>query len=249
MARFLLAIGYSLFSSYLRSKKFDSTTLKPRFLMADNKPDSDKDSTMDSHAQLQAPVNDSRRRLTGAGLGMSVIFTLASRPVLGATCTTASAAASGNLSQHGAPLLCVGRTPAFWKNPQHVAEWLLTPYTQGTCSGGGCSSSPDNWTGGTAFHPLFGGSNFKINNKSLSLNQVMVMNDSSYGVTDPDNLGAHIVAALLNAASGKTDSVMSVTTVIGMWNEWVAKGYFEPNAGVKWSSAQIVTYLKTTMPV
>ena len=224
--------------------------------MADNKPDSDKDSTMDSHAQLQAPVNDSRRRLTGAGLGMSVIFTLASRPVLAATCTTASAAASGNLSQHGAPLICTGRTPGYWKNLQHANEWPA-PYKQGTCNSGGstngaggCSDSPQNWTGGTAFHPLFGGSNFKINNKSLSLNQVMVMNDSSYpGVKDPDNLGSHIVAALLNAASGKTDGVLSVTTVIGMWNEWVAKGYFEPSAGVKWSSAQIVTYLKTTMPL
>ena len=218
--------------------------------MADNKPDSDKDSTMASHAQLQAPVNDSRRRLTGAGLGMSVIFTLASRPVLAATCTTASAAASGNLSQHGAPLICTGRTPGYWKNPQHANAWPA-PYKQGTCtSKGGCSNSPQNWTGGTGFHPLFGGSNYKINNKSLSLNQVMVMNDSSYpGVKDPDNLGSHIVAALLNAASGKTDGVLSVITVIGMWNEWVAQGYFEPSAGAKWSSAQIVTYLKTTMPL
>jgi hypothetical protein len=218
--------------------------------MADNKPDSDKDSTMDSRAQLQAPVNDSRRRLAGAGLGMSVIFTLASRPVLAAGCTSPSAAASGNLSQHGAPLTCTGRTPGYWKNPQHANEWPA-PYAQGTCnSGSGCSSSPQNWTGGTAFHPLFGGSNFKINNKSLSLNQVMVMNNSSYpGVTDPDNLGAHIVAALLNAASGKTDGVLSVTTVIVMWNEWLAKTYFEPSAGVQWNSAQIVTYLKTTMPI
>ena len=61
---------------------------------------------------------------------------------------------------------------------------------------------------------------------SLSLEQVMVMNNSSYpGVKDPDNLGAHIVAALLNAKSGKTPaSILSESAVIGMWNEWVSQG-------------------------
>ena len=82
------------------------------------------------------------------------------------------------------------------------------------------------------------------------MNQVMIMNNNSYaGLTDRDNLGSHIVAALLNAASGKTKGVLSVMGVMGMWNEWVTKGYFEPSAGAKWNSAQIVAYLQTTMTV
>lgn len=199
-------------------------------------------------------VNTSRRRLSGAGLGMSAIFTLASRPVLAAQCTSASSAASGNLSQHGIPPQCSGRTPGYWKVAQHGSEWP-SPYKQGTCNSsskgggdGGCSNSPANWVGGTAFHPELFGTKFMVNNKSLTMNQVMVMNDSSYlGLTDQDNLGAHIVAALLNAASGKTDGVLTVAQVKNMWYECQTKGYFQPIAGVQWSSAQVVLYLQSTM--
>lgn len=221
--------------------------------MSENNIDSYDDPIRPDKPQANAPSNPTRRKLTSVGLGMSAIFTLASRPVLAAQCTSPSAAASGNLSQHGTPVTCTGRTPGYWKQPQHAKAWVA-PYSQGTCSGNsgkgstGCMESPEKWTGGTLFHDVFGGSNFKINNKSLSMNQVMIMNNNSYaGLSDPDNLGSHIVAALLNAASGKTDGVLSAMGVIGMWNEWVMKGYFEPSAGAKWTSAQIVAYLQTTM--
>lgn len=222
--------------------------------MSDNKQHSHTGFAQPAELQPDVPANPGRRKLTSAGLGMSAIFTLASRPVLAAQCTSPSAAASGNLSQHGDAVVCAGRTPGYWKQPQHSKEWVA-PYSQGTCSGGsagkgsiGCMESPERWTGGTLFHDVCGGSNFKVNNKSLSMNQVMIMNNNSYaGLSDPDNLGCHIAAAILNAASGKTDGVLSVMGVIGMWNEWVAKGYFEPSAGAKWNSAQIVAYLQTTM--
>lgn len=217
-----------------------------------NSSGSEKQSLSDS----EVIVNTSRRRLTGAGLGMSAIFTLASRPVLAAQqCTSPSAAASSNLSQHGTPTVCSGRTPGFWKNPQKASEWPL-PYSQGTCANGsngngnsgtsqGCSSSPANWSGGTLFHPLFGGSKFK----TLSLTQVMALNDNDYSdIKDQDNLGAHIAAALLNAAKGFTKGVLDENAVIGMWNEWAVNSHFEPTAGVKWDSAQIVMYLQSTMP-
>lgn len=225
--------------------------------MSDNKLDTHTGSTQPVELQPNAPPSPTRRRLTSVGLGVSAIFTLASRPVLAAQCTSPSAAASGNLSQHGTPLVCIGRTPGYWKNPKKASEWP-TPYSQGTCGGSngkgdkseGCSSSPENWTGGTLFHAVFGGDKFK----KLSLTQVMALNNNSYqNISDIDNLGAHIVAALLNAASEKTAGVLSENAVIGMWNDWVnhggyPNGYFEPTAGVEWKSAQIVAYLKTTMP-
>lgn len=222
--------------------------------MADNKSNPSGPIVQSTPVDSDVSVNISRRRLTGAGLGMSAIFTLASRPVLAAQCTSPSAAASGNLSQHGTPTQCFGRTPGYWKNPQWASEWPA-PYTQGTCSGGngnggnsgaeGCSSSPANWAGGTQFHQVFSGNKFQ----TLSLTQVMAMNNNSYqGISDPHNLGAHIAAALLNAASGKTQGVLDESAVIGMWNEWVSNGHFEPSAGVTWTSAQIVMYLQTTMP-
>lgn len=185
---------------------------------------------------------------------MSAIFTLASRPVLAVQCTSASAAVSGNLSQHGTPTLCTGRTPGYWKVAHHGDEWPSL-YKQGTCNksssgggDGGCANSPGNWVGGTNFHPELYGTKFMAGSKSLSMNQVMVMNDNSYlGITDKDNLGSHIVAALLNATSGKTEGVLTVAQVKNMWQECQIKGYFEPIAGVKWTPAQVVTYLKSTM--
>lgn len=218
--------------------------------MADSPTKLPHTSTPTSDAPTHSPISTSRRRLTGAGLGVSAIFTLASRPVLAAQCTSASSAASGNLSQHGTPTQCTGRTPGYWKNPESRGSGKLWPdgYEQGTCSGGGCSSSPENWVGGTAFHPEFFGSKFKIGDQSLSMNQVMILNNSTYlGITDEHNLGSHIVAALLNAASGKTDGVLTIATVKAMWSECQTKGYFEPMAGVQWTPAQVVAYLKTTM--
>ncbi len=200
-------------------------------------------------------INPSRRRLAGAALGVSVIFTLASRPVLAADqCMSPSGAVSGNLSQHGTPTLCTGRSPGYWKNKGQ--SWP-SPYLPGSCSAGNGCNKPEKWTSGTLFHPLFSGTRFIADldgnpgtpKASLSLMQVMMMNDGSnpWGLTDPDNLGAHIVAALLNAKMGLTP-ILSEMDVIGIWNEWAGKGYFEPTAGVHWSSAQIVAYLKTTMP-
>lgn len=224
------------------------------------------DSRSESLSDTEVTVNTSRRRLTGAGLGMSAIFTLASRPVLAKQCTSASGFESGNLSQHGTPPQCTGRTPGYWKNPQWASEWPA-PYSQGTCvsnngnggngngngnggdfESGGCSNSPENWAGGTAFHPELYGTKFMANNKILTMNQVMVMNDSTYlGITDTHNLGAHIVAALLNAASGKTDGVLTVAQVKNMWQECQQNGYFVPITGVQWTPARVVEYLQSTM--
>jgi hypothetical protein len=118
-----------------------------------------------------------------------------------------------------------------------------------------------NWRNGTLFHPNFALVTNSIGNSfladldgnpttpktSLSMMQVMMMNDGSnpWGLTDPDNLGMHIVAALLNAKKGYTP-ILSELDVINMWNEWASKGYFEPTANVHWNSAQIVQYIVST---
>lgn len=219
--------------------------------MSDRSPDTQDTPPLPTHDEA---IDQSRRKLTGAALGVSAIFTLASRPVLAGQCMSPSAAVSGNLSQHGTPPTCLGRTPGYWKNvTQH-------PWPAGY-SAGSCSHQCNKvwkWSGGTLFHPLFSGSLFKAdldNNNStpktsLSLMQVLMLanGDNPWGLTDPDNLGAHIVAALLNAKAGWSP-VLPETAVINMWNEWASKGYFEPTANVQWNSAQIVTYLKTTMPL
>jgi hypothetical protein len=223
--------------------------------MSDHSPDS-QDTPLE--ATQNGEINSSRRKLTGAALGASAIFTLASRPVLAGVCQSPSAAVSGNLSQHGTPTTCNGLSPGFWK--ERPQSWPL-PYIPGTANnpgtnGNGYKNQVGNWSGGTLFHPFFAGSQFMADidgnpstpKASLSMMQVMIMNDGNnpWGLTDPDNLGMHIVAALLNAKMGYTTGVLSETQVTNMWNEWVSNGYFEPTAGVQWTSAQIVAYIQTT---
>jgi hypothetical protein len=221
--------------------------------MSDHTPDT---ADIQPDATQPAAVDQSRRKLAGAALGVSAILTLASRPVLAGQCVTPSAACSGNLSQHGTPTTCSGKSPGYWK--QHPEQWP-TPYTPGGCSNQ-CNKC-EKWSGGTSFHPIFKLiSNGKCNSfnadfdsnpisapTSLSMMQVMMMNDGSnpWGLSDPDNLGMHIVAALLNAKKGLTP-ILSESDVINMWNEWATKGYFEPTASVHWSSAQIVQYIQGT---
>lgn len=226
--------------------------------MIDRSPDTQD---LPTAARPDEDFSPSRRKLTGAALGVSAVFTLASRPVLAGVCQTPSAAVSGNLSQHGTPTTCSGRSPGYWKT--HPDDWP-PPYTPGTATaptnndsnGNGFTNDPQNWSGGTLFHPTFAGDRFfaVLDNDpttpktSLSMMQVIHMSDGSnpWGLSDPDNLGAHIASALLNAQYGHTTGVLTTTQVINMWSEWVSKGYFEPTAGVNWNSAQIVTYIKST---
>jgi len=211
-------------------------------------------------------VDESRRRFTKSGLAVSgVLLTLASRPSLGGgggggggfACKSPSGFISGNLSQHGTPQTCSGRTPGYWGThggggPQPNA-WP-SPYLPGTCASGTSCNNSSYWSGGTKFSSVFScthngliykdipGTNPK---KQYSMMQVIWLTGSG----DPNQLGAHIVAALLNAASGKTLGVLTEAQVINIFNEWDQKGYFEPTAGVKWYGADIVDYLKSTMPL
>jgi hypothetical protein len=157
------------------------------------------------------PVDHSRRKLTGAALGASAIFTLASRPVWANQCSI-SGMASGNLS---APkVTCHGCTPGYWKECQHLDSWAVTGY------------SPTQ-----SFNQVFGTTRYKdCNGTDYTLLDVLCLNGGRYSCFgskknkpanpggapascttgaafndlggDPvyPNLGFHAVAALLNAA-------------------------------------------------
>lgn len=186
-------------------------------------------------------ADDSRRRFTKSGLAASgVILTLASRPVLGQwACQSPSGFQSGNVSPHGTPPQCHGLTPGYWGTRGN--RWQL-PYDPGTCKSGTNCKGMGDWSNGTLFSAAFNCSGYAAGYDGYSMMQVIWMN----GHQDRYQLGAHIVAALLNAKSGMTP-VLSEQAVKDMFNEWAAKGYYEPTAGVQWSAEDIVTYLKTTM--
>ncbi|MDP2785870.1 MAG: hypothetical protein Q8O38_14960, partial [Sulfurimicrobium sp.] len=197
-------------------------------------------------------VDESRRRFTKSGLAISgVILTLASRPVLGDfVCKSPSGFLSGNVSAHGTPLLCSGLTPGYWGNwggsgPQ--PNMWPSPYLPGEwkkCdrqTGASCTHVSE-WSGGTLFSSVFNCNGNGTIYSSYTMMQVIWLG----GGGDTDQLGAHIVSALLNAKSGFTP-VLTEAQVVNMFNEWNQNGYFEPTAGVKWYAKEIVAYLQTTM--
>lgn len=194
-------------------------------------------------------VNESRRGFTRSGLAVSgVLLTLASRPVLGnSVCKTPSGFLSGNVSTHGTPVTCSGRTPGYWGTNTLSSHRWPQPYLTGTCINRKQSQDYRSWKGGTMFNDTFLG--FKCIGPAsalapYSMLQVILLG----GGDDTYQLGAHCVAALLNARSGLTP-VLTEADIRNMYNEWATKGYFEPTAGVKWDGSQIVDYLKMTMPL
>lgn len=181
--------------------------------MSDRTPETPDTPDTTPAAAPNDPVDHSRRKLTGAALGASAIFTLASRPVWANQCSI-SGMASGNLS---APtqVTCHGCTPGYWKECQHFDSWAATGY------------SPTQ-----SFNQVFGTTRYKdCNGTDYTLLDVLCLNGGRYSCGngnnrnkpanpggapasctngaafhdlggDPiyPNLGFHAVAALLNAA-------------------------------------------------
>lgn len=208
------------------------------------------------------PVDLPRRRL-GVGLGVSAVFTLASRPVLAGQCMSASSAASGNLSVHGPALTCTGLTPAQWVDRAQNANPM----------------DPNNPTqngfpgGNVQFHAvsLFVSGSLADWGPSARLYEVMADEDSPTGTGNTNKRGGFLAstaesntaatssapnpanpismefaATLLNIRDGRIPSgVLTETGLIGMWNEWMDTGMYAPMAGTTWNADQIVAYLRT----
>lgn len=164
--------------------------------------------------------SSSRRRfLKGAGIAApAVIMTVSSKPVLARHCTV-SGTLSGNLSDPDHDHFCAGRTPGYWAN--HGDDWPH-PYTPGRCdSRHGGSGVCGAYVDGTPFHSgyansdgqrgPFGGNLYG----SATMMEVLQMS----GVDDRYQLGAHAVAALLNALHfGDEIFGYNEDQIIEMWN-------------------------------
>jgi len=169
-------------------------------------------------APLLEQVNGSRRRFTASGLAASgVLLTLASRSVMANTAQTPSGFASGNNSVHCQQSITQGRSPGYWKN--YPKMWPI-PSTMKFSSVFACSSK-------SVYH-------------SFSMMDLLTPQ-----AVDQNNLGMHLVAALLNARMGWTP-FLTEERIRSMFSEWQNTGHFSPTVNVYWDSAQIVTYLKST---
>jgi len=175
--------------------------------------------------------SDERRRLLRGGLAAGpVILTMAGRPVLGQSLNCGSAQVQASLaagtSLHAGCTIDpfnTGNSPAKWYT---TATWP-TPYSNvspktdfvGTTTGlGGTQPSPN-----TMYAVLKGNAN---------------------GLADL-TLAQDIVAALLNAAAGKTP-FLSTATIQQMWNSYVSFGYYQVSPNIKWYATQLKSYLQST---
>jgi hypothetical protein len=201
---------------------------------------------------------DRRRLLRGGLAGAPLLLTLASKPVSATTCTQASSFASINMSRPDRAYSCSGRTPGYWKQEGKFWDWPLPAYcpSANTVAGNGTAqpvyNPPLNATP-TKFNDVFGAAG---GYPDKTLLDVLKMPGNDLG---RDALARHIVAAVLNAADGITPAtVLSESAVKNIWASFVAKGYYEPTAGIKWyadyaepasPTGGLIAWLKTTMPV
>lgn len=182
-------------------------------------------------SEQDSPTVDLSRRKLGMGLGVSAIFTLASRPVLAGVCNSPSAAASGNLSHHGTPPSCTGRSPAQWvasvtsNNPNNGFPGGNTEFNDTFANGGGI-----NWPNGA----------------NGRLYAVMTTANNNNADPRPNPISAEFAATLLNIRDGRIPAtILSEVKLVHMWNDWRDTNAFEPKLGASWGDTQIVAYLRS----
>jgi hypothetical protein len=174
----------------------------------------------------QSGPDRTRRRLTGSALGASVIFTLASRPVLADVCLSPSGFASGNLSKHGTPVVCQGKSPATWAGQNQNTYPGGNPKFRDEFSPSNGSGTAINWA------------------PSDRLKDVMGAADNSNATPKPNPISKEFAAALLNIRAGSYQAGIDEGSLKAMWHEYATTGQYQVTASVFWNPNQIVAYLQ-----
>lgn len=215
-----------------------------------------------------------RRLLTGTTAGAGVFLAMQARTSLGTTaCKSPSAMISGNTSPRpGNVNTCSGgRSPGFWKQPQHFSYWRgLIPPTFSvelqSCTQGQGNITPCNITNkGSRLESVFpnapGGrkgvwevlawpTNYpNVDRTSTSCTPLTGTQDAFGG---QGQLLRHLACAYLNAAyfnSSSQDYPLSTEQVIAMWNAVKGGGIYCPQGitcapGTGMSAMQIISYIQ-----
>lgn len=180
-------------------------------------------------------VSAARRRILRGSLGVVPVgLAITTRPARAWStlqCQSPSAAQSVNTSRVENVQVCYGRSPEYWRDPSHHDKWPY-PYVAKDDAATGLKASE--------FHAM-GCSGGQFGNATML--KVLEMGMNGGGQVE---LGAYVVAGVLNAAGGMTP-VIDVPGVLNLWNECTRRGYYEAMAGVRWSSSEVVQYLRSTM--
>jgi len=181
-----------------------------------------------------------RRRFLGAGAAATpFLLTLVSQPALGATCFTPSRSLSRNtsVSQDGKYGECLrAESPANYAAAQQSSQGIWPAAVPPT----------------TLMHPLF--AQGREQGKTLFLKQengqmVSMTLGEAMQINSAGQVHLYVIAAYLNKMGGNgaeiPDSVLTTQKILGIWQEYATKGYFEPTAGVSWYADDIINYFKT----
>lgn len=183
------------------------------------------------------PKGAARRRFTRIGAGATgVILTLHSQPGMAAMNNAMCVAPSGFMSMTAASRspqdsCSYNRSHGYWKN--HPEEW----------------KSRAGIDYGAKFGKIFRASGRYAELADVTLMEVMDPTPAIKAI-DQNNVAMQSVAALLNAraaAYAGVPSVLPEESVMEIWNEFAAKGYYTPSSGASiWSGAQTAEYLEST---
>lgn len=202
------------------------------------------------------PIDVSRRRLfRGAAGGVGVVLSVQAKTALGTgTCLTPSATMSGNTSPRpGTGGACSGgRSPGFWKVPQHFSYWGTAGATPATfkvavseCSTGmqGLKVTDIGNHGTTLTSVGFAGAP-----TGVGLWAVLAFPNKYSG----GQLMRHLAAAWLNAGYFSNASAkypLTKAQVIEMWNATKSGGLYCPSSiqgcGVNgWNATRVQQYIE-----
>lgn len=195
-------------------------------------------------------IDKSRRSFAKVGAVAPVIMTLASKSAFGAICSVSgyiSATPAIASSQRHVVASCNGFSPGAWGTPYSGdGTWPGTPWTAGgpneklSPEGEGKRNNPL----GTTMEAGFAYTGFHA---TRSMYDVLWMG----GTDDPDQLGAHLVAALLNAVTGQyPPGGLTVDDVRDIYRQFSDtggyNGQYQAAPGVFWNAATVVAFIQQT---
>ena len=176
------------------------------------------------------PASETRRKLVRGGLSAGpILVTLTSRPVLATTCYSPSETLSGAVSHKGTSMpTCTGHSVTTWRSAANTS-WPASPKHN------------------TLFTAYFTGATFyydHANNRYMKMKEVLHLGSGS----DPDEIGAYFITALLNIQSGLVDSrALDAPGLQAMWHEFITTTKYVPFGGATpWTAADIKLYFTST---
>jgi hypothetical protein len=148
--------------------------------------------------------------------------------------------------------LCGGLSPGAWAA---WPEYWPAPYVPGACLKQKITPAQSNcaeWdpNTGTPFHSMYsrnpgGAGVFSGSHFGQASLMALIAYPDQY--SDPDSLGRHCAASILNVAKGLVPTtVLTIDVIQDMWTSCSNGGTYSPSPGVNWNAKQVVDYLLTT---